>query len=68
MEQRSRLLPSRLVVYYVLAMALYASQGYRELYRLLVEGLRSVDGSLPIVVPQKSAFSRARERVGSLPL
>ncbi len=67
-EQRSRLLPSRLVVYYVLAMALYASEGYRELYRLLVEGLRSVDPTLPIVVPQKSAFSKARERVGSLPL
>jgi hypothetical protein len=67
-EQRARLLPSRVVVYYVLAMALYASEGYRELYRLLVEGLRSVDPSLPLVVPQKSAFSKARERVGSLPL
>lgn len=67
-EQRTRLLPSRLVVYYVLAMALYAREGYRELYRLLVEGLRSVDPSLPIVVPQKSAFSKARERVGSVPL
>ena len=67
-ERRARLLPSRVVVYYVLAMALYASEGYRELYRLLVEGLRSVDPSLPIVVPQKSAFSKARERVGSLPL
>jgi hypothetical protein len=67
-EQRSRLLPSRLVVYYVLGMALYATEGYRELYRLLVEGLRSVDPSLPIVVPQKSAFSKARERVGSRPL
>src|SRR3990172_9036040 len=67
-ERRTRCLPSRLVVYYVLAMALYAREGYRELYRLLVEGLRSVDPSLPIVVPQKSAFSKARERVGSLPL
>ncbi|MBF8280206.1 MAG: transposase IS4 family protein [candidate division NC10 bacterium] len=27
-----------------------------------------MDPSLPIVVPQKSAFSKARERVGSLPL
>lgn len=68
LEQRTRLLPSRLVVYYVLAMALYASAGYRELYRLLVEGLRSIDPSLSIVVPQKSAFSKARERVGSAPL
>ncbi len=68
LEQRKRLLPARLVVYYVLAMALYASEGYRELYRLLVEGLRSVDPSLPIMVPQKSALSKARERVGSAPL
>jgi len=68
LEQRTRLLPSRMVVYYVLAMALYASEGYRELYRLLVEGLRALDPSLPIVVPQKSAFSKARERVGSTPL
>jgi hypothetical protein len=68
LEERTRLLPSRLVVYYVLAMALYALEGYREVYRLLVEGLRSVDPSLPITVPQKSAFSKARERVGSAPL
>ena len=68
MEQRTRLLPSRLVVYYVLAMALYAREGYRELFRLLVEGLRSLDPSLPIVVPQKSALSKARQRVGSAPL
>lgn len=68
LERRTRLLPARLVVYYVLAMALYSSEGYRELYRLLVEGLRSVDPSLPIVVPQKSALAKARERVGSEPL
>jgi hypothetical protein len=67
-EQRSRLLPSKLVVYYVLAMALYASEGYRELFRLLSEGLRALDPSLPVTVPQKSAFSKARERVGSAPL
>jgi len=41
LERRVRLLPSRVVVYYVLAMALYAGEGYRELSRLLVEGLRS---------------------------
>lgn len=67
-EQRSRLLPSKLVVYYVLAMALYASEGYRELFRLLTEGLRALDPSLVVNVPQKSAFSKARERVGSEPL
>lgn len=68
LEQRARLLPSRLVVYYVMAMALYSSEGYREVYRLLVEGLRAMDPTLPITVPRKSAFSKARERVGSAPL
>lgn len=68
LERRVRLLPSKVVVYYVLAMALYASEGYRELFRLLVEGLGSFDPSLPLVVPAKSAFSKARERVGSEPL
>jgi len=67
-ERRSRLLPSKLVVYYVLAMALYAAEGYRELFRLLAEGLRALDPSLVVTVPQKSAFSKARERVGSVPL
>lgn len=67
-EQRTRLLPSRVVVYYVLAMALFSAEGYRELFRLLVEGLRAVDPSLPITIPQKSSFSKARERVGSEPL
>ena len=64
LEQRTRLLPSRLVVYYVLAMGLYAGEGYRELYRLLVEGLRSVDPTLPLVVPHKSALSEGKRAGG----
>jgi Insertion element 4 transposase N-terminal len=39
-EQRSRLLPARLVVYFVLAMCLFCGQGYEEVARLLTEGLR----------------------------
>ena len=39
-EQRSRLLPARLVVYFVLAMCLFSGQGYEEVARLLTEGLR----------------------------
>ena len=68
MEQRTRILPSRVVVYYVLAMTLYSSAGYREVFRLLVEGLRTHDPSVRIRVPQKSAISKARSRVGSEPL
>src|SRR6266487_3764171 len=38
-EQRQRLLPARVVVYYTLAMCLFAHVGYEEVMRLLVEGL-----------------------------
>src|SRR6266699_1535909 len=39
-ERRRRLLPARMVVYYVLALALFAEIGYVEVLRLLVEALR----------------------------
>jgi hypothetical protein len=35
-EQRQRLLPARVVVYYTLAMCLFAQVGYEEVMRLLV--------------------------------
>ena len=38
-ERRSRLLPARVVVYYVLAMALFSDASYEEVMRQLVEGL-----------------------------
>jgi hypothetical protein len=38
-EQRNRLLPAHLVVYYVLAMTLFSSSGYEEVMRSLTEGL-----------------------------
>jgi hypothetical protein len=36
--QRNRLLPPRVVVYFVLAMCLFTGQGYEEVARLLTEG------------------------------
>src|SRR6266545_5888888 len=38
-EQRRRLLPARVVVYWVLALALYSHAAYEEVMRCLVEGL-----------------------------
>src|SRR3974390_3707025 len=38
-EQRSRLLPARVVVYYVLALCLFFGDAYEEGMRLLVAGL-----------------------------
>ena len=46
-QQRSRLLPSRLVVYYVMAMALFSESSYEEVARNLVEGLAWQSGWLP---------------------
>lgn len=68
-EQRSRLLPARVVVYYVLAMCLFFGQGYEEVARLLTEGLawaRRWQGSWQ--VPTTAAIARARARLGPEPL
>ena len=68
-QQRSRLLPARVVVYYVLAMCLFFGQGYEEVARLLTEGLgwaRSWRGSWQ--VPTTAAITRARVRLGPEPI
>jgi Insertion element 4 transposase N-terminal/Transposase DDE domain len=68
-EQRQRLLPARVVVYYTLAMCLFAQAGYEEVIRLLVEGLawmRRWQGVWQ--VPDKSSIARARARLGPAPL
>ncbi|MFD7046002.1 transposase domain-containing protein [Rhodococcus jostii] len=38
-ERRNRLLPARVVVYYVLALALFSNCSYEEVMRKLVAGL-----------------------------
>jgi hypothetical protein len=40
-ERRCRLLPARVVVYFVLAMTLFFDDAYEDVMRKLVEGLRS---------------------------
>jgi hypothetical protein len=68
-QQRSRLLPSRLVVYYVLAMALFSQASYEEVVRNLVEGLSWESGwRQRWQVPSKSAIFQARARLGAEPL
>ncbi|MGY3684987.1 IS4 family transposase [Streptomyces sp. TE33382] len=67
--QRQRLLPPRVVVYFVLAMCLFSGQGYEEVARLLTEGLawaRRWSGSWR--VPTTAAISRARVKLGPEPL
>lgn len=68
-QQRNRLLPARLVVYFVLAMCLFSGQSYEEVARLLTAGLhgaRSWRGSW--VVPSTAAIWKARSRLGVAPL
>jgi hypothetical protein len=68
-ERRHRLLPARVVVYYVLAMALFADASYEEVMRALVEGLAWVSGWRQVwEVPAKGSIFKARSRLGREPL
>ncbi len=68
-EQRQRLLPARVVVYYVLGLGLYSSSSYEEVVRMLVDGLAWQSGwQAPWSVPSKAALSKARARLGPGPL
>jgi hypothetical protein len=68
-ERRHRLLPARVVVYYVLAMALFAEGSYEEVMRQLVEGLAWESGWRQAwEVPSKVAIYKARQRLGPEPL
>jgi hypothetical protein len=64
-SQRLRDLPAHVMVYYVIAMALYRPEGTREVLRILLEGLRAIVGLGVRVEPAgKAAISRARTRLG----
>ena len=68
-ERRQRLLPARVVVYYVLGLALYSSSSYEEVMRMLVDGLSWQSGwRRPWRVPTKGAVFQARARLGHEPL
>src|SRR6266851_10487673 len=68
-EVRHRLLPARVVVYYVLALALFSQASYEEVMRNLVEGLSwSTGWARSWRMPSKVALSKARARLGPEPL
>jgi len=68
-EQRHRLLPARVVVYYVLGLALFSHCAYEEVMRMLVEGLSWSRGwAAAWNVPTKAALFKARARLGPEPL
>jgi hypothetical protein len=68
-ELRHRLLPARVVVYYVMAMALYAEASYEEVMRFLVEGLSwMTHWRQGWQVPTKAAIFKSRSRLGVEPV
>jgi hypothetical protein len=69
-SKRRRGLPHEVLVYFVMAMVLYANVAYEEVLRLVVEGLRELLGDAgPLqATVTKGAISQARERVGAAPL
>jgi len=68
-SERRRKLPMHVMVYYVVALALYMQVSYGEVLRCLLEGLEWL--GLPVKsirTVQKSSISRARVRLGVEPL
>jgi Insertion element 4 transposase N-terminal/Transposase DDE domain len=70
-EKRQRLLPARVVVYFVLGLCLFSGAdsmgppGYRSVMRSLTNGLRHLHG---LALPSSPALTKARQRLGSKPL
>jgi hypothetical protein len=66
---RQRDLPAQVVVYYVIALALYMQSSYREVLRCLLEAVQWLrNPSLGVRVAGKSGISQARTRLGWEPL
>ena len=59
-QQRVRDLPSRVVVYLLLAGALFADLGYAQVWARMTAGL----GGLGVATPTGSALAQARRRIG----
>ena len=68
-SKRQRDLPAHVVVYYVIALALYMQSSYREVLRCLLEGIQWLtDPTAALKVAGKSGISQARTRLGSEPV
>lgn len=67
-SERVRDLPAEVVTYYVMALGLLMAVSTREVLRVLVEGLRWLQGDEGMKVASKAAISQARQRLGPEPL
>jgi len=66
-QQRIRDLPSRVVVYLLLAAGLFADLGYGQVWARMIAGLGG-RGGLSVAVPTAGALAQARRRIGVAPL
>jgi hypothetical protein len=60
-DQKPGALPARFMVYYVLALALFQQDSYDDVAENLVGALEGMDEA----IPNKSSFTRARQRLGA---
>ena len=68
-SKRQRNLPAHVLIYYVIALALYMQVSCREVLRCLLEGVRWLMGpEATIKVTGRAGISQARVRVGSEPV
>ena len=68
-SRRQRDLPAHVVVYYVIALALFTQASCREVLRCLFEGIRWLSGTgMDIRIAGKSGISQARSRLGWEPI
>lgn len=67
-SERERALPAHLMVYYAIALGLYADVSTREVLRCVVDGARWLGDPTALAMPTKSAISQARTRLGAAPL
>src|SRR3954454_9166285 len=67
-SERERDLPAHVMVYYAVALALYAGSGTREVLRCLLEVLRWLWGAEAVRVAGRSGIPQARTRLGAEPL
>src|SRR5258706_252016 len=67
-EQRNRILPAWLTVYFVLALALFMDMGAGRVMRRLAGTLAWTAQGITVVIPSEEALSNARSRLGAGPL
>ncbi|MCZ4612317.1 IS4 family transposase, partial [Streptomyces sp. Lzd4kr] len=63
-QRRLRILPSRVGVYFLLALGLFPHLGYAKVWDKLVAGL----AGLPVAAPSEKALRDLRRRLGPVPL